>query len=280
VGGRAELVSLWQIYRFGYSVALRSASRGRAKDALRLVLEPCNYWRNVEVPAVLNHLSVQNGEKVLDIGSPKLPSLFIWSRLGAEVWSTDLFPYFFEEYSHYHRCLEGRAKGSNFHIEAQDARKLTYPDSLFDKVYAISVLEHIEDDGDSIAMKEISRVLKPGGVCCLTVPFAGHYSEETISQEIYYKKPMGGMPVFYQRHYDQEALHARLIGPSGLQLEAVEYYGERWVPYERIYDGLPRFVKIPISFAGPLASKLFLHRMKSGSEGEPRAALLKLRSRL
>jgi ubiquinone/menaquinone biosynthesis C-methylase UbiE len=270
-------VSLWSIYRFAYHVAVRSVSRSTIKDALRLILEPCNYWRNVEVPAVLSHLDVRAGERVLDIGSPKLPSLFIWHRLGAEVWATDLFPYFFKEYSHYKERLQNNTSSQTYHIEAQDARKLTYTDAYFDKVFSISVLEHIEDNGDSLAMREIARVLKPGGLCCLTVPAGLDYSEETIAEEIYYKKPMDGKPIFYQRHYDWEALRKRLVDPSGLQPTRVIWYGERWVHYEKLYAGLPRFLKVPLAAGGPVCSRLFLHPIGTGCEEAPRAAVVVLR---
>lgn len=272
-----EPISLWQIYCFSYLVALRSISRARLKDLLRLVMEPCNYWRNVEVPAVLSRLEVRLGERILDIGSPKLPSLFIWYRLNAEVWATDLFAYFIEEYSNYKGSLQPASSGGAYHMDLQDARKLSYPDSYFDKVYAISVVEHIEDQGDSAAMREIARVLKPGGLCCLTVPAASHYSESTTSRENYYKKPVDGKPVFYQRNYDDATLHKRLIDPSQLELLFIEQYGERWVPYERLYGKLPRFIKIPISFLGPIFSKLFLFRIGLGSQAEPKTALVLLK---
>jgi ubiquinone/menaquinone biosynthesis C-methylase UbiE len=274
---RYGLVSLAQIYRFSYVLALRSFCRPRIKDVLRLVLEPCNYWRNVEVPAVLNRLGVQRGERVLDIGSPKLPSLFAWYRLGAEVWATDLFPYFFEEYSHYRERLQPSSSSGAYHIEVQDARGLTYPDSYFDKAYSISVLEHIEDEGDTTAIREIARVLKPGGLCCLTVPLARHYSEESTSHELYYKKPVDGKPVFYQRHYDEEALQTRLIDPSKLQLCSIERYGERWIPYERLYGKLPRLIRIPVSLIGPISSKLFLYKIGRSSRTGPKTSLIVLK---
>jgi SAM-dependent methyltransferase len=267
-------VSLWSIYRFAYLVALRSLGRKNRTHALRLLLEPCNYWRNVEVPAVINRLGARPGEKVLDIGSPKLPSLFIWSRAKAEVYATDLFPYFFEEYSYYAELLKGSSSGPAYHIEQQDARRLGYPDAHFDRVYAISVLEHIEDDGDSQAMHEIARVLKPGGVCCLTVPFSGSYHESTIDYEVYFKKPVNGRPVFYERHYDPDSFQKRLIAPSGLRVLATQYYGERWLPYERLYNRLPRAFRILLSPFGPAFSKLFLCRM-DGPLGA-KAALLVL----
>jgi SAM-dependent methyltransferase len=271
-----EKIALWEIYRFSYHLAWRSASLAFAKDVARLLLEPCNYWRNVEVPAVLNHLQVRPGERVLDIGSPKLPSLFLWHRRGAEVYATDLYPYFLREYAHYAERLGKSPAGADYRMEVQDARGLTFPDEYFDKVYAISVVEHIEEDGDSRAMQEIRRVLKPGGLCCLTVPYALRYRESLIDHDLYYKKTVDGQPVFYQRHYDQQTLQTRLILPSGLSVDALAFFGERWFAYERFYDALPRLAKIPFSLLGPIFSALFLRRV-SPTAANAKAALILLR---
>jgi ubiquinone/menaquinone biosynthesis C-methylase UbiE len=273
---RVPRVTLRDVYRFAYFVALRSASWKRRADILRLLIEPCNYWRNIEVPAVINRLQVRPGQRVLDIGSPKLPSLFIWRWLGADVYATDLFPYFFEEYSHYADRLRGPNVNADYHIEQQDARQLRYPDNYFDRVYAISVLEHIEEEGDSKAMREIARVLKPGGLCCLTVPFADHYRESTIDREIYFKKPVDGQPVFYERHYDRESLKRRLILPSGLSLTALELYGERWFSYEHSYNRLPHLLRVALAPLGPLFSKLLLVREDLGCAPTPQMALIEL----
>jgi SAM-dependent methyltransferase len=274
---RMPRVPLRDVYRFAYFVALRSASWKHRADVLRLLIEPCNYWRNVEVPAVINHLQVSPGQRVLDIGSPKLPSLFIWQRLGAEVYATDLFPYFFDEYYHYSGRLRRSNSAPAYHIEQQDARQLRYPDNYFDRVYAISVLEHIEEQGDSKAMREIARVLKPGGRCCLTVPFADRYRESTIDHEIYFKKPVNGQPVFYERHYDRASLQGRLVVPSGLVLDTIEFYGERWFPYERFYHSLPWACRLSLSGLGPVFSKLFLYKLEPGTSSKAKTAVLVLR---
>lgn len=270
-------VTLWNVYRFAYSVALRSATWERRSDVLRLLLEPCNYWRNVEVPAVINRLGAGPGERVLDVGSPKLPSLFIWQRLGAQVYATDLFPYFFDEYAQYSKRLRQPGSGAEYHIEQQDARCLRYPDCYFDKIYAISVLEHIEEDGDSKAVREIARVLKAGGLCCLTVPFAGQYRESAIDHEIYYKKPANGKPIFYERHYDRESLQSRLIRSSGLSLTGLEFYGERLFPYEHYYNALPHLLRIALAPAGPFFSKLCLSKTDQEGRPAPKMALVTLR---
>ena len=45
---------------------------------------------------------------------------------------------------------------------------LPYPDSSFDTVISFQVIEHIKDD--KAYLKEIFRVLKPGGIALLTTP--------------------------------------------------------------------------------------------------------------
>lgn len=49
-----------------------------------------------------------------------------------------------------------------------DARSLEYPDGSFDLALAFDMLEHIEDD--RAALREIHRVLRPGGALIFTVP--------------------------------------------------------------------------------------------------------------
>lgn len=57
-----------------------------------------------------------------------------------------------------------------------DLTKLPFPDKSFDCVYASHVLEHIREDRK--ALSEIRRVLKPGGLAILPVPFVGDVTIE------------------------------------------------------------------------------------------------------
>lgn len=52
-----------------------------------------------------------------------------------------------------------------------DARKLPFMDDTFDRVFCISVLEHIEENRE-LALSEMIRVLKPGGALLLTMDAA------------------------------------------------------------------------------------------------------------
>jgi len=49
-----------------------------------------------------------------------------------------------------------------------DALHLPFPDATFDRVICSEVLEHIPDD--LAAMRELTRVLRPGGTMAVTVP--------------------------------------------------------------------------------------------------------------
>lgn len=60
-----------------------------------------------------------------------------------------------------------------------DIHKMPFKDNSFEVVLCNHVLEHVRDD--IVAMKEIARVLKPGGFAILQVPFFHPVPDKTIS---------------------------------------------------------------------------------------------------
>jgi len=58
----------------------------------------------------------------------------------------------------------------------EDLTSLSFPDKSFDLVYCSHVLEHIKEDLSAI--REVRRVLSPGGVAILPVPFLSDFTVE------------------------------------------------------------------------------------------------------
>ena len=59
-----------------------------------------------------------------------------------------------------------------------DIHQMPFTENQFDVVLCNHVLEHVHDD--ILALKEIKRVLKPGGWAILLVPFFNPVGEVTI----------------------------------------------------------------------------------------------------
>ena len=167
-------------FLFSLSLGLRSLRPGFCKEPLARILNPLSYIRGTEYGLVLREIGPRPGDRILDIGSPKLPFLYLAAKSDATVIATDVRDYFIKPSRMFLKRLgKERLIGHRLFLETQDARALGYPDCSFDKVFSISVLEHIPGDGDSQTMAEIARILKPGGTVCLTVP----YSHERPSEQ-------------------------------------------------------------------------------------------------
>jgi len=109
----------------------------------------------------------------------------------------------------------------SFNLTCASALQLPFPDNSFDKVICSEVLEHIPDyEG---ALKEINRVLKPGGLFCASVPrfwpewICWYYSDEyhenegghlRIFLETQLRRKIEGEGfTFYHKHWEH-ALHS------------------------------------------------------------------------
>jgi 2-polyprenyl-3-methyl-5-hydroxy-6-metoxy-1,4-benzoquinol methylase len=82
------------------------------------------------------------------------------ARSGAEIMAVDLSADLLE-------IAKANCPASNVRYEIQDACALTYSDATFDSVVGSSILHHLEIEP---AMREIRRVLKPGGTIYFTEP--------------------------------------------------------------------------------------------------------------
>jgi ubiquinone/menaquinone biosynthesis C-methylase UbiE len=235
---------------YGAKIGAKQVLRGQIKQGLKKLVRPVSYWRTVEYRLVLEEAEFQGGERVLDIGSPKLLSVYISGSFGSIVYATDVDDYFIKEYSLI-RQFE-KISPEKLELRVEDARNLSFSNQSIDKVYSISTFEHIPEDGDTQAVREIARVLLEGGKCFISVPFSPSSKEEFIeADKMYWAKHSVASAegkVFYQRRYSEQDLFKRLIEPSGLKLEKVLYVGEKLM-----VNSQREFVDLIPVFAHPFA---------------------------
>ena len=182
---------------------------GYRREAVVRVVVPLDPSRYLELPWAIERLGAQPGERVLDLASPKL--LAVWlARAGVKVTSVDQLEREVETW----RALAGDA-GVDFRIA--DGRALPFEDESFDHAYSISVLEHIEEPGDAEALRELARVVKPGGRVLVTLPHAVEYSEDWRDSPVYANEPGAGR-TFFQRWYDPRRVDALVAAAPALEL--------------------------------------------------------------
>jgi SAM-dependent methyltransferase len=142
-----------------------------------------NCERQVEVPFLFDSLP-EPPAKVLDVGCCYSSILDELGRLGFENWGLDMI-----------NCCAGFGR-----FVHGDARAMTFQDNEFDVATCMSTIEHIglvrtpyntdkieDPDGDFKAMKEMIRVVKPGGLIILTIPY-GKGSEQMQTWIKFYDK--------------------------------------------------------------------------------------------
>src|SRR5258708_7499271 len=220
-----------------YSFALRAGVANLFSNGLRLgikktlgkITQPINahsrfpeyYWFDAAIRDYLLTVPAGRSIKVLDVGSPKMFGLYLAKKLGLEVTLTDISELNVDEYQVIWRSLEPKAKGKAL-FSLKDARALQFPDAEFDVVYSMWVVEHIEGEtGDSQAIRELLRVLNPGGLLVLSVPFASRYVEQKrIGFAGAVRKTDDQHTYFFQRIYDQPVFEKRIL-QSTRELEQV-----------------------------------------------------------
>lgn len=209
--------------------------------------------------------SVSNGSRgggraqVLDVGSPKCFGLYLASRYAADFYLTDIDHPSVAEAMTLWDPIRHQAAGDAIFTTA-DGRKLDYGSDRFHIVFSMSVVEHIAGrDGDREALKEMLRVLKPGGLLLISVPFGPRYVEQRRNGLAAAARVVkDGAFHFFQRIYCPRTAELRILHTlSGARLEEALTVSRRENLLSRIYDCLGENAHALLGPLNPWLSKSF-----------------------
>lgn len=219
-------------YRLGarwLARGVRGGGWGDPRAGLYRLLVPLEPWRYYELARVAREPFAGD---CLDVSSPKLLASLLRHE-GAGRWTAiDILD---------DEIARWRALDPELDLRVADARRLPFPDGSFDRVACVSVIEHIDGDGDGEAMAEIWRVLRPGGLLHLTTNVAARHAEVHTDRPVYGQpdgEAAGPEGVFFERRYSRETLATRLLA-LGWAEEAREYVRERRPVHERFFAARP-----------------------------------------
>jgi SAM-dependent methyltransferase len=251
----------------------------RRMGGLRHLLGGLDYTRSVEYPFVLGLLELDTAERVLEIGSSNLfLAPYIATTYDVELHATDLDPVVSTQ-EEWIRAL-GRGdllESGRFVVREADALDLGYPDGSFDRIVSVSTLEHIWDT--EAAAAEIGRILAPGGLAVVSVPFSLRRQDIKLDRQLY-SREYDGSPQFFEHVFDRTMLESRLIEASGLQLTQLRFLGEPGLKMSRLVYG--RLMDPPlrgVRWAWPQLARRWYREISESevTEGTENIAVLALR---
>jgi ubiquinone/menaquinone biosynthesis C-methylase UbiE len=219
---------------------------------------------------------LQPGMRALEVGCGAGYFTRELTRSGADIVAIDISPELLE-------IARANCSAPNIRYEIQNAYQLSYPDAVFDSVVGSSVLHHLEIEE---ALREIYRVLKPGGTIYFTEPNMLNPQIAIQKNVPWIKRKLGDSP-------DETAFFRwplrRLLEEMGYDDICIDPFDflhpKTPVPLVDRMDAFGRFLEnVPVM--SEFAGSLYIRAVKNGTitvrseEAKDRAATLCNRERL
>ena len=187
-----------------------------------------DYVRTVEFPVAAAVLirQLERGGDYLDVGSgDSLLPTYIASRTPARITALDKFQWVTAQYRYLkHLKRTGWLDTGRFRVVQEDFLECgCLEPGSFDAVSAVSVLEHIEADGDFRAVVKVFDLLRPGGLFVVSCPYNHDRAQDFRVEGDVYGERAGAQGAFFQRHYSAATFSERIIEAAPFVVESRFY---------------------------------------------------------
>lgn len=210
---------------------MTAASLTSADHALleRLLTNEADMAFRRRVHVLLDYLELRDGADVLDCGCGMGFYLMAMQQL-RELRLTGLD-------SDRDRLRYTEQVGVRATLVEGDVEELPFADASFDRVLLSEVLEHVQDD--VAALREVHRVLRPGGVLAISVPHARYpfwwdplnATWTALGGAPIRRGPVVGIWTNHERLYEPSGLSS-VVREAGFGIESLEEATHFSVPFE------------------------------------------------
>lgn len=213
----------------------------KAKLSPKLLLNPVSIVRYFEFDFVNEFAQLKDGIKILDVSSPYLFGFYQSNRFSLEYFYTNPDATDLQNVNSLSERLTFR---SNYKTEQLNVLNLPYPDKYFDRIFSISVIEHIPDNQDTLAMQKLWQVLKPDGIFIFTIPVKKTFDIEYRDKDEYnLNRDIKADKYFFQRIYNKAKIEERLLSSiNNYEIISTKVFGctennfymdykKRWIKY-------------------------------------------------
>lgn len=224
--------------------------------------------RAIEYPLAFNSMDLVSGMKVLDFGSGNSLFPIYLASQGICTYSSDIASSPLSKMRE--AVLHSRYKSlinEKLNYIFLNGLKLPFKNDFFDRIFAISTLEHFKDDDDLKSIKELSRVLKPGGKMFISLEFHKDFREIIVPDNKQKKSKTNNARYEWEnfvRYYNRKSIFERIISPSRLIEEKMFLFGSPKISIRKYTDTI-HFLKYGMVFS-PLLTKIFYRLLNTEND--------------